>query len=122
MALERVCFVVVVLRYLDYLWARRYSLVAMGPQNVWQFLLICFKWISAKTTRGLGVIQTSVGIIAVGGGFPDGWVKWIVIATGLLTYWRGQATSNTVDIAQTIVAQAKSTEIPLSQTIKDAQK
>jgi len=94
-----------------------------SPQNVWQFLLICFKWIGTKLTRGLGVAQGTIAIIAAQDGLlTQKQVAALVGLTALLTYWRGQVVSNTVDAAQTIVASTKVNEVPLSQTLKEIPK
>jgi hypothetical protein len=70
----------------------------------------------------LGTVTTLVGT----GVIPESQLKYWAAGMSILTYWRAQTVSNTVATAQTIVAQSKSTEVPLTetinQTIKESQK
>ena len=98
-----------------------------GPQNAWQFLLIVFNWFGTKTSRILAVAQGTLAIVAAQDGLlTQKQVSAILLGIAILTFWRAQSVSGTVSAAQAIVAQSKSGEVPLaqtvSQTIKESQK
>jgi hypothetical protein len=104
-----------------------------GPQNVWQFLLICFNWVAGKITRGLATLQGILALLIAQCFDADGkvvdhplipvkWIPWIVFGSAVLFYLRGQVVSNTISAAQTIVAQSKVNEVPLTQTLKEIPK
>ena len=90
----------------------------MQPQNVWQFLLVVFGWVSARGTRLLGVCQGTVALLATMDGIiPESQVKYYLAASALLTFWRGQSTAKTYASAQAIVKQAATPDVPLVNPI-----
>lgn len=80
----------------------------------WDFLLICFNWLEGRTTRILGVASGTLAILTGGNIIPDKDLKYYVIAIAVLTYWRGQSTSNTYQQAKTVLSEAR---IPSPVTI-----
>ena len=88
----------------------------------WQFLTNIYVWCEGKITRllalSLGTVTTLVGT----GIIPESQLKYWAAAISILTYWRAQSVSQTVAVAQTLVAQSKATEVPLAQTIKEVTK
>lgn len=82
------------------------------PTNVWQFLLICFAWMSGRTTRILGLLQGSVAILVMQDTLiPKRLLPWLMGAIALLTYWRGSSTSKVYANAQAIVKQNSETKL-----------
>lgn len=80
-----------------------------SPQNVWQFLLICFEWIGDRATRILGIAQGTLAIVAAQDGLlTQKQVAAVLLITAILTFWRGQSVSSTVASAKAIVAQSNS--------------
>lgn len=54
---------------------------------MWDAILAFFR---NHTTKVLGFAQVTVGVLAGATGvFPDHVLKWIMLASGLLTAWRG---------------------------------
>ena len=70
----------------------------------WQFIVLVFEWISDRVTRILGVVGGTITVLLSAGVIPTNQVKWYMAAIAVLTYWRGQATANTVATAKSIVA------------------
>ena len=73
----------------------------------WQFLTSMFNWFEARTTRILGLAGGTLAILATSNVVPENQVKYYMAAIAVLTYWRGQSTSNTVAEAKSIVQQVK---------------
>jgi hypothetical protein len=92
----------------------------------WQFLTNVYVWFEAHTTRMIAVTLGTVTTLVGTGVIPETQLKYWAAGISILTYWRAQSVSGTVSAAQAIVAQSKSTEVPLAQTvtqtIKDSQK
>ena len=90
----------------------------MPPQNVWQFLLLCFAWIGGRATRGLAILQGTLAIIAAQDGLlTQKQVSAVILFIAILTFWRGQATATTYASAQAIVKQAATPDVPLVNPI-----
>jgi hypothetical protein len=94
--------------------------------TLWQFLTNVYVWFSDRATRLLSFVLGTIATLVGTGIVPEAQLKYWAAGIAVLTYWRGQAVSGTVSAAQAIVAQSKSTEVPLAQTItqtiKESQK
>lgn len=70
-----------------------------GP-NFWQFLIIAWMglWTYCTThfTRILGVIQGTLAVLSGSGVIPVGDLKYYIVATAVLTFWRGQGNADTI--------------------------
>lgn len=43
------------------------------------------RWIWSHRTKALGFISVMLGVLATSTGMPEGWLKWFVLANGLVT-------------------------------------
>lgn len=60
--------------------------------------LLILKILGSHGTRILGIAQGTVALVASTTGIiPDAHLKYWLLASAILTYWRGQATSNAYD-------------------------
>jgi hypothetical protein len=75
--------------------------------SFWEFMLIVFAWLEARTTRILGVASGTLATLAGCSVIPDADMKYCMGAIAVLTYWRGSAITKTVSEARSIVAQAQ---------------
>lgn len=92
------------------------------PANVWQFLLIVFSWVGERATRGLGLLQGTLAIIAAQDGLlSQKQVSLMLLIIAILTYWRGSATAKVYANAQSIVKQVTTPDIPIipNPTLKE---
>jgi hypothetical protein len=71
--------------------------------NFWTFLTNVFAWCAARTTRILGLVSGTLATLAATGVVPESQLKYYMAAIAVLTYWRGQAVSNTFAEAKSIV-------------------
>lgn len=63
------------------------------------YLKKIYGWWVSHGTRILGVAQGSVAIIAATAGvIPESQLKWWMLASGLMTFWRGQVNSRTATL------------------------
>jgi hypothetical protein len=82
--------------------------------TAWDFLTNLFAWFEARTTRIIGLASGTLATLAATGVVPEKQLKYWMAAIAVLTYWRGQSISNTVNEARIIVAQTKA-QVPLTQ-------
>ena len=75
-----------------------------APANFWQFAWWVACWIEAHFTRGLGVLSGTLGILGASNVIPSKYIPYCMVGVSILTYWRGQAISDRVDAANTILA------------------
>jgi hypothetical protein len=62
------------------------------------YLKIIYGWWLSHGTRLIGIAQGTIAAIAgVSGVIPDGHLKYWLGASAVLTFWRGQTNSRTVD-------------------------
>lgn len=68
------------------------------PMSFWQFF-------EERITRLLGIAQGTVAIIAgTTGIIPDKDIKYWLLASAILVYWRGQSTAKVYTQAKTVLA------------------
>jgi hypothetical protein len=79
----------------------------MTGMTAWDFFTNVFNWFEARTTRIIGLASGTLATLAATGVVPDNQLKYYMAAIAVLTYWRGQSISNTVDQAKSIVAASK---------------
>jgi len=85
-----------------------------NPQNIWQFLLVCFSWIGGRFTRILGALQGIFALAATQDNLvPPKLVPMIMFASAVLVFLRGQATAKVYANAQAIVKQATTPDVVL---------
>jgi hypothetical protein len=74
----------------------------------WDFLTNLMQWLEGKTTRIIALALGTVTALTGTGIIPEKQLKYYAAAITVLTYWRAQAVSKTVDAAKAIVVtQAK---------------
>lgn len=71
---------------------------AMG--NVWS-------WCEVRFTRGLGVAGGTITVLLGSGIISPKEVVYYLTALNILTYWRGEATGTTYQVAKAVVATTK---------------
>ena len=72
----------------------------------WDFVLISFSWIGARSTRILGLASGTLAILAASDVVPKNHLPYYMAAIAVLTFWRGQSTAKVVADANAIVAKA----------------
>lgn len=81
----------------------------------WDAIADVWNWCEARFTRGLGVAGGTITTLLATGIIPPTQVVYYLAALNILTYWRGEATGTTYQVAKAVVATAKQTPaIPLS--------
>jgi hypothetical protein len=83
----------------------------------WQFITNIWKWFEGRITRVLALALGTITTLVSTGIIPDSHLKYYAAAISLLTYWRGESTNNTYQVAKAVVATAKQPPIvvvPLS--------
>lgn len=67
-------------------------------QSYSQFSSVITAFFRNHTTKVLGFAQVTIGVLAASVGvFPDAWLKWLMMISGLLTAWRGWVNSLPAD-------------------------
>ena len=79
--------------------------------SFWQFLTNVWEWFEARTTRILGVTGGTLSVLLASDVIPAADAKYCMAAIAVLTYWRGQSNSNTVQAAKAIVGVSKASEL-----------
>jgi len=72
----------------------------------WDFASNAFTWLESRFTRILGVASGTIATLTASGIIPDKQLKYWVAGIAVLTFWRGQATSNTYNDAKAVLASA----------------
>jgi hypothetical protein len=89
----------------------------------WDFVLISFSWLEARTTRILGMVSGTLAILATSNVVPTKHLPYYMAAIAVLTFWRGQSTAKVVADAQAVVAKAKDpTIVPFPDKLSGAPK
>jgi hypothetical protein len=73
----------------------------------WDFILIAFAWLEARTTRILGLASGTMAILASSDVVPKEHLPYYMAGIAVLTFWRGQSTAKVVADAQAVVAKSK---------------
>lgn len=68
---------------------------------------LLWKWsqgLESKLTRLLGLATGTWAIVDAANILPQPYAKWSGVILGVLIFWRGQSTSDTYQLAKTIVS------------------
>ena len=73
----------------------------------WDAMKGIWTWVEGHITRILALSLGTVTALLTTGVIPAADVKWYMAAITVLTYWRGEATNNTYQVAKAVVATTK---------------
>lgn len=77
----------------------------------WQITCVIWEWLESHTTRILGTALGTITVLVGTGIIPQAQLKYYTAAIAILTYWRGQAITNTVAAAKSIVGADKAADL-----------
>lgn len=73
----------------------------------WDAMAGMWNWAEARFTRGLGVAGGTITTLLATGIIPPAQVVYYLAVLNVLTYWRGEATGTTYQVAKAVVATTK---------------
>lgn len=73
----------------------------------WDAMAGVWVWCEARFTRGLGVAGGTISVLFANGIIPPKQVVYYLTALNILTYWRGEATGTTYQVAKAVAATVK---------------